>query len=100
MTDRDGNIVLNAAQAAEWHKFVANIPPAVHIMAMDENCVMMEEGLKCQDCPKICHFQRVLQKGQPESLCDHCHIIKGAELKAAIEAELAMRRKQRRVEGH
>ena len=61
-------------------------------MVLDENGVMMEEGLKCQDCPKICHFQRVLQNGQPESLCDHCHIIKGAKLMAAIEAELAMRR--------
>ena len=42
MTDRDGNIVMNAAQAAAWRKWVANIPPAVHIMAMDEHGVMME----------------------------------------------------------
>ena len=109
MTDRDGNIIMNEAMWAAYQEMVASIPPTVHIMAIDEHGVMMEEGLKCQDCPKICHFQRVLQKGQPEKLCDHCWIIKTDKLIAAIkaelawrdmEAQLAMRRKQRRMEGH
>ena len=100
MTDRDGKIIMNEAMWAAYRKMVASIPPTVHIMAIDEHGVMMEEGLKCIDCPKICHFQRVLQISQPESLCDHCHIIKVAKLIAAVKAELAMRRKKRRMEGH